>query len=131
MPYHLDTDICSAAMKGDTRVQDRMRAHVGDLYLSTIVLGELYCGALHSQRVAKNLEVLAEFVSGVVLVPFDALAARVYGEICAELLRSGRPTGEKDALIAAIAQQHRASLVTHNTRHFQNIPGLILEDWTG
>jgi tRNA(fMet)-specific endonuclease VapC len=102
---------------------------VGDLSISTIVLGELYCGALLSQRVARNLEVLAEFVAGVELVPFGSAEARTYGEICAELLRVGQPTGEKDALIAAVARHHGATLVTHNTRHFQHIKGLVLEDW--
>jgi tRNA(fMet)-specific endonuclease VapC len=106
-----------------------MRQHVGDLYGSTIVLGELYCGAFWSQRVARNLEVLSEFVAGVEVVPFDPVAARVYGEICAELLRIGRPTGEKGALIAALARQHGAKLVTHNARHFQYIQGLVIEDW--
>ena len=116
-------------MRGILSVQDRMRAHVGDLYVSTIVLGELYCGALRSQRVTRNLEILAEFVAGVEVIPFDVAASRRYGEICAELLRIGRPTGEKDALIAAVALQHGATLVTHNTRHYQHIPGLAVDDW--
>ena len=34
-----------------------------------------------------------------------------------------------DALIAAIAKHHGATLVTHNTRHFQHISDLSLEDW--
>lgn len=97
--------------------------------MSTVVLGELYCGAFRSQRVAHNLDVLAEFVAGIEVIPFDTEAARVYGILCAELLRMGRPTGEKDALIAAIAKRHGATLVTHNTRHFQHISDLSLEDW--
>jgi len=129
VPYHLDTNICAAALKGIVTVQDRMRTHADGLAISTVVLGELYCGAFRSQRVAHNLEVLAEFVAGIEVIPFDTEAARVYGTLCAELLRIGRPTGEKDALIAAIAKHHGATLVTHNTRHFQHIPDLSLEDW--
>ena len=129
MRYHLDTDICAAAMRGIPKVRDQIRARAGDLYVSTVVLGELYCGALVSQRVEKNLAVLGEFVAGVEVVAFDQQCARVYGEICAALLRAGRPTGEKDALIAAILRTHGATLVTHNTRHFQHIENLQLEDW--
>ena len=110
-------------------MQERFRLRVEDLCISTIVLGELYCGALRSQRREANLAVLAEFVAGIEVVPFDSESARFYGEICAELLRIGRPTGEKDALIASVARQHSATLVTHNVRHFQHIPGLVLEDW--
>jgi len=127
--YHLDTNVCVAALKGVVTVQERIRAHADDLAISTVVLGELYCGAFHSHRVTHNLEVLAEFVAGIEVIPFDTEAARVYGTLCAELLRIGRPTGEKDALIAAIAKHHGATLVTHNTRHFQHISDLSLEDW--
>ena len=116
-------------MRGIPKVRDQIRARAGDLYVSTVVLGELHCGALVSQRVEKNLAVLGEFVAGVEVVAFDQQCARVYGEICAALLCAGRPTGEKDALIAAIARTHGATLVTHNTRHFQHIENLQLEDW--
>ena len=76
MPYHLDTNICAASMKGVASVQDKMRAHVNELFISAIVLGELYCVALRSQRVEKNLETLTEFVAGVEVVPFDVMAPR-------------------------------------------------------
>jgi predicted nucleic acid-binding protein len=36
---------------------------------------------------------------------------------------------DTDAMIAAVALVHNLTLVTHNTSHFQNIPGLRLEDW--
>ncbi len=129
MIYHLDTNVCVAALKGVVTVQERIRAHVNDLAISTVVLGELYCGAFRSQRVAHNLEVLAEFVAGIDVIPFDTEAARIYGTLCSELLRIGRPTGAKGALIAAIAKRHSTTLVTHNTPHFQYISDLSLEDW--
>ena len=70
MSYHLDTNICVAALKGVVTVQDRIRAHADNLAISTVVLGELYCGAFRSQRVAHNLDVLAEFVAGCFLFLF-------------------------------------------------------------
>ncbi|OAD21474.1 PilT-like protein, partial [Candidatus Thiomargarita nelsonii] len=45
------------------------------------------------------------------------------------LRKKGRPTGEVDALIAAIALAHNAILVTDNTKHFEHIEGLTLENW--
>lgn len=54
-----------------------------------------------------------------------------FGKIQAELRRKGRPTGDLDALIAAVARSRQDILVTHNTRHFINIDGLQLEDWLG
>lgn len=41
----------------------------------------------------------------------------------------GKPTGELDALIAAVARSRRDIVVTDNTRHFENIPNLTLENW--
>ena len=34
-----------------------------------------------------------------------------------------------DLLIAATALVHGLTLVTHNTRHFQNVPNLEVEEW--
>ncbi|MCX7011325.1 MAG: hypothetical protein NTW86_01945 [Candidatus Sumerlaeota bacterium] len=34
-----------------------------------------------------------------------------------------------DTLVAAACQARKATLVTHNPRHFQAIDGLIIEDW--
>jgi tRNA(fMet)-specific endonuclease VapC len=34
-----------------------------------------------------------------------------------------------DLLIGVTALEYDLTLVTHNTRHFQNIPNLRLEDW--
>jgi predicted nucleic acid-binding protein len=34
-----------------------------------------------------------------------------------------------DLFIAATALVHGLTLVTHNTRHFQNLPGLEVADW--
>jgi tRNA(fMet)-specific endonuclease VapC len=129
MEYHLDTDICSAAMKGNPEVSRRLLQRVGQLYVSTIVLAELYAGCYHSQRREENLAVLEEFIAGVEVLDFGVEAAREYGLIYAELLAAGRPIGEKDGLIAAVARARGGVMVTHNVRHFENISGLVIEDW--
>lgn len=63
------------------------------------------------------------------IVEFDRNAAEEFGKIQAELRRIGRPTGEIDAIIAAIARSRQDILVTDNTRHFVNISGLQQENW--
>jgi tRNA(fMet)-specific endonuclease VapC len=47
------------------------------------------------------------------------------------LRKRGLPIGDIDTLIAAAALSRGAVLVTHNTRHFSNVEGLIIEDWLG
>jgi tRNA(fMet)-specific endonuclease VapC len=63
------------------------------------------------------------------IVEFDWDTAEEFGKIQGELRRIGRPTGELDALIAAVARSRGHILVTNNTRHFMNIPTLQLENW--
>ncbi|MFM5899478.1 MAG: hypothetical protein ACKO8W_18680 [Dolichospermum sp.] len=41
----------------------------------------------------------------------------------------GKPTGQLDALIAAVAIGNNCILVTYNTRHFENISNLLIENW--
>jgi tRNA(fMet)-specific endonuclease VapC len=60
---------------------------------------------------------------------FDDAAAEIYGTIRARLERAGTTIGPNDLLIAAIALNQKATLVTHNTREFSRVEDLLLEDW--
>ncbi len=62
-------------------------------------------------------------------LPWTAAAADVYGPLKARLQSNGQPIGELDTQIGAHALADGLTLVTHNTRHFERIPGLKLEDW--
>jgi tRNA(fMet)-specific endonuclease VapC len=72
---------------------------------------------------------IAEFVSPFTSLPFDDFCAHAYGQIRAQLEQAGTPIGSNDLMIAAIAVAHGLTLVTHNTREFKRILGLVLEDW--
>lgn len=93
------------------------------------ILGELYKGAYCSQRVQSNLEVIQQLTVRLPVIDFDSLAAKDFGKIQATLRRIGRPSGTVDTMIAAVARSRNDVLVTHNTRHFENIPNLQLADW--
>lgn len=62
-------------------------------------------------------------------LPWTQAAADVYGSLKMQLQSAGRPIGELDTQIAAHALAENLILVTHNTRHFERIAGLKLEDW--
>ena len=55
--------------------------------------------------------------------------APICGQIRAQLQKLGTPIGSYDLQIAAIALAHNLILVTHNTREFERVEGLKLEDW--
>ena len=86
-------------------------------------------GAKVSQRAKDNLEKLYQFVEVVQVVPFDIESARIFGSIKSKLRNIGKHTGEVDVLIAATAMAHKATLVTANRKHFENIEGLKVEVW--
>lgn len=127
--YLLDTNICIALIKSNPTVVPIFMAKVVQCYIPTLVLGELYKGVYCSQKVEKNLLNLNDFLSLVAIVEFDRAAALEFGLIQSELRRKGMPTGEIDALIAAVARSRKDTLVTNNMRHFKNIEGLKLENW--
>jgi tRNA(fMet)-specific endonuclease VapC len=86
-------------------------------------------GAKASQNSTHNLAKLNQFIELVQIVPFDLACARALGTIKSQLRKIGKPTGEVDSMIAAVAMVHKAELVTGNIRHFQNIDGLKISNW--
>jgi len=55
------------------------------------------------------------------ILPFDQSAAKSAGAMAAKKRRAGRPVEIRDALIAGIVAARKASLATHNTRHFEGL----------
>jgi tRNA(fMet)-specific endonuclease VapC len=130
MNYLLDTNVCIKYLNSDLRIQSRLLSLSSDC-ISTceIVRFELYYGAFCSERVQGNLEILDVFFGQVRILPFDQAAARVCGEIRAQLRSSGKMIGPYDLQIAAIALVNDLVLVTHNVREFSRVEGLRWEDW--
>ena len=82
------------------------------------------------QKVESNLNRIEQFLSLILTITeFDLEAAIEFGKIQGELRQLGKPTGEIDALIAAIARSRGYIVVTGNVRHFIEIPDLQLENW--
>ena len=125
----LDTNVVVAYLNGDKPVLKRIQADIAKVALSTLVVAELDYGAKASQRAKENLEKLYQFLNIVQVVSFDVECAKVFGTVKSKLRSLDKPTGEVDALIAATATAHEATLVTSNKRHFENIEGLKVEVW--
>ncbi|GMU58256.1 MAG: hypothetical protein AMXMBFR34_00190 [Myxococcaceae bacterium] len=130
MRFLLDTNVCIAIMNRDEPIRAALERTVpSQLRMSAITLAELRFGVARSRsskQASSNLRVL---LSKIPVVPFDEAAALEYGSLRAELEDRGAPIGPLDTLIAAHALTLRWTLVTHNTREFQRVPGLKLVDW--
>lgn len=127
--YLLDTNAVIAALDGDDpRVAQRIREHrPADVCISAIVAHELYYGAYKSRRSEHNAALVDTLQFEV--LEFDREDARQAGEIRAVLTSNGASIGPYDVLIAGQAKARDMTLVTHNTREFERVVGLRLEDW--
>ena len=63
------------------------------------------------------------------VIEIDFHVALRFGELRAQMLDTGTPMPDMDALIAATALAHDMTLVTHNTVDFRPVEGLRLIDW--
>lgn len=131
MSYMLDTNICIYAMKNKPeKVLQRLKEEINDgVCISSITLAELEYGMKHSSNPAKNEQALLRFLLPFDVLPFGAAAASEYGEIGAYLQKAGTPIDAMDMLIAAHAKSEDIVLVTNNTRVFERVVGLELENW--
>ena len=130
MSFLVDTDICSAHLKGHPRVTGRFLQYTGNLHMSVVTLGELFTWALRAQASPKRVQGLQGFLNDVTIVDVTPDVARVFGEVRAGLLDKGLPTPDMDLLIAATALVQGFTLVTHNLADFANVPKLNIVDWT-
>lgn len=130
MKYLLDTNMCIYAQKKNENVLTQLKEHWQEgLAISSITLAELEYGVKASAAPEKNSIALMKFLSIVEILPFDTGAAEEYGNICAFLRKKGTPIGTMDMLISAHAKSEGLTVVTHNTREFERVPDLKLEDW--
>lgn len=130
MKYMLDTNMCIYAQKNISQVIEKIKNNFQyGVAISSITLAELEFGVQASANIEKNTIALYKFLSIIEILDFDSSAATEYGKIRADLKGKGTPIGNMDMLIAAHAKSEDLIVVTHNTREFERVEGLQLEDW--
>ena len=131
--YLFDTDTLSNVVKQKPsgRLLEKLEeTPIAFQHTSAINVGEIYYGANRSSRKKQILKAFEEMVfPNVNILPFDRQSGQVFGILKAELEKRGIGCSEPDLRIAAVAIQHSLILITGNTKHFKNIPGLRIEDW--
>jgi tRNA(fMet)-specific endonuclease VapC len=129
--YLLDTNICIYIAKHrPASVRERFAQHAAnELAMSVITLGELRFGAEKSQQRERALASIDALASSMTIADLPAMAADHYGQIRAELQRTGQIIGNNDLWLAAHARANGWVLVTNNEREFERVPALLVENW--
>jgi tRNA(fMet)-specific endonuclease VapC len=125
----LDTDTCVEMLRGNRQVIDRRDAIPDTVATTWITAAELAYGAAKSRQPEHNQNLVIVFLNSLPVLDINLLAADRFGATKARLERGGQSITDADLLIASICMARGASLVTGNRRHYERIPGLLLEDW--
>jgi tRNA(fMet)-specific endonuclease VapC len=130
----LDTNVVSYFIKGANRpLYFRVKQVLQDqnAVISAITRAELRFGQALMTASDKRRERIDLFLDDTPALPWTGTAADFYGQLKTQLRNQGTPIGELDTQIAAHALAEKLVLVTHNTKHFEKVVGLKMEDWVG
>ena len=123
----LDTNIVSEPIKlrPDANVRNWIDAQPSNsLFICAPVLAELHFGmnrlpaGQRRDRLTAYIDYLESDLYRDRVLTFDAPAAAHYGRLVAMRFSIGKPIQQMDAIIAAIARAHSATLVTRDVRDF-------------
>jgi tRNA(fMet)-specific endonuclease VapC len=127
--FLLDTDTASYLIKGNRLNRAPAFDSADTIAISSITAMELQFGVLLPGAPTKYLTLVARYLDRIDVRPFDDAAANRAALVRSHLQKIGKPSGSYDSLIAGHALALGAVLVTNNTKHFENVPGLQLTNW--
>lgn len=123
--YLVDTDVVVSYLNGRPDAIALLRRLLPDgLALSAISYGELYEGIVYGRDPERQRTGFRRFLHAVRVLNVNQRVARHFGHVRGALRQQGYLLPAPDLLIGATALAYDLTLVTHNLRHFQRIPGL-------
>lgn len=127
--YLIDTNTCIEYFKHRHGVPERMnQVSREDLCVSEITIAELLYGAVHSVSVDRHLREVWELQRDITVLPISAVLED-YAEIRHALTSQGLVVEDFDILIGATARHYGLVAVTDNMKHFNPMPGVVVENW--
>lgn len=128
--YLLDTNILSDLIRHPAGPVASRIATVGEdsICTSIVVAAELRYGAAKSisKQISERVDLL---LSALEILPLEPPVDDCYAQIRHHLTKRGTPIGPNDLLIAAHAVAAGLTLVSANTREFERVPSLPLDNW--
>lgn len=129
--YLLDTNILIYIRRHKPpQVKARFARESADsVAMSVITWGELLYRVQRSAEPERAREKLVALETYIPVLPMPLDAAEHYGEIRADLAARGLMIGADNLWIAAHARAAGLVLVSNNTREFERVPRLMVENW--
>ena len=122
--------MCVYWLNGESTVKDRVLSIGWDrVAVSVITQAELYYGAYNSSHVESNLARIDALTRYIEVVPLTEAVLKCFGSLKVKLRRAGQPLPDFDLLIAGVALATERVLVTNNTRHYERVQDLQLDNW--
>lgn len=129
--YLIDTDIIIYSLKGVPKVVANFESHASAAKaISVITYGELVYGAMKSSRVDENMARVRRTAELFPVIDANRTIMDTFGSLKARVEKAGKRTDDFDLIIAATALTLSYTLVTNNEKHFKDIPGLSIENWS-
>ena len=129
--YLLDTNTVSYYIADNPpQVREELiRVGPSSTAVSAVTEAELRYGIARNPKALRRRASVESFLSSALILPWDSVAARTYGQLRADQERKGRPLSVEDLMIASHALSLDLTLVTRD-QVFAFVEGLKTEDWT-
>lgn len=129
--FVLDTSTISDYLRGNQNIINCFRQiSFRSIYTTSISKFELEYGLTKKPKLRAAYGQQLELLFGQIgHLEFDGDCAIVAAQIKHQLFKAGTPVSTEDLMIGAIAMHHNFTVVTSNTKHFEKIVGLKIEDW--
>lgn len=129
----LDSDFMISLLRGDEKAKTKAKhlEETSRVVVSTAINAlELFIGIVAVDGVSGNrVEITRNFLANLDILPLDESSAERSAYILNSLKKIGKDIGLKDSLIAGIALEHKANILTRNVNHFERVSGLKIETW--
>ena len=131
-PALIDTDTLSYFFRNNPIVVEKLDKYLqeyGFINLSVITYYEVLNG-LYFKDAKKQRKKFEEFVKLNQVLPLTDEVAKNAAKVYAQLRKKGKTVGHNDILIASTAVTNNMTLITNNAKHFKDIEGLDMDNWS-
>lgn len=127
--YLLDTNIIVFLLRMQYDIDDKIQIiGIDHCFISEITYAELLYGAECSSNPQHNVALVDNVLKGIRMVQVSN-SLQTFAKCKATLRRMGKMVDDIDLLIGATAIANKMVMVTDNTKHFENMPNITLENW--